>query len=121
MGRPWRVATVVTVALFAAGCSNDGSSGPDGSALYQEHCASCHGSDLRGTEQGPSHLSKVYEPSHHPDASFRIAITRGASAHHWGFGDMPPVPGLSDAEVTAIIEFIREQQGLHGFETYPPS
>lgn len=88
--------------------------------LYEQSCASCHGSDLRGTDQGPSHLSQVYEPGHHPDASFRAAITEGAVAHHWSFGDMPPVRGLGDTEIDAVIAFIREQQELHGFEPYPP-
>jgi cytochrome c1 len=62
----------------------------------------------------------VYEPGHHPDDSFRAAVAEGAVAHHWDFGDMPPVPGLTDDEVDQIIAFIREQQELHGFEPYPP-
>jgi len=104
------------------GCSDAGdtdSSGPAGSAgaeLYQQACASCHGADLRGTDQGPSHLSQVYEPGHHPDRSFRAAIISGSPAHHWDFGDMPPVPGLDDDEIDAIIAYIREQQAIHGFE-----
>ncbi|MEN8239719.1 MAG: cytochrome c, partial [Actinomycetota bacterium] len=32
-----------------------------GEPLYQASCASCHGTDLRGTDKGPSHLSVVYE------------------------------------------------------------
>lgn len=109
-----------------ASCS-DGSAEPEtgvaavGAALYQQSCADCHGSDLRGTDQGPSQLSQVYAPSHHPDASYRAAILHGSPAHHWQFGDMDPVPGLADDEIDAIILYIREQQELHGFEPYPPS
>lgn len=33
---------------------------------------------------------------------------------------MEPVPGLTDAEIEAIIGYIREQQGTHDFEPYPP-
>lgn len=92
----------------------------DGSALYQAHCASCHGADLRGTDKGPSHLSKIYEPSHHSDAAFRAAIANGSRQHHWNFGDMPPVPGLRPDEVEAIISFVRAMQRDQGFEPYPP-
>lgn len=114
-----------TAALLGAGCGGDGgdtdaSAGPDGAALYRQTCASCHGEDLRGTNRGPSHLSEVYEPGHHPDESFRAAIARGAPAHHWDFGDMPPVEGLDDDEIEAVIAYVREQQEAEGFEPYPP-
>lgn len=113
-------------ALLGAGCGDDGgdtdtSSGADGADLYRQTCAACHGEDLRGTNRGPSHLSEVYEPGHHPDESFRAAITQGSPAHHWDFGDMPPIEGLDDDETDAIIAYVREQQEAEGFEPYPPS
>ena len=117
----------LVVGLLLAGCSSESSSSSSGDsieqgeAVYQQSCASCHGSDLRGTDKGPSHLSQVYEPGHHPDAAFRSAIENGAQAHHWGFGDMAPVPGLDDAEIEAVIAFVRQQQELLGFEAYPPA
>lgn len=92
----------------------------EGAQVYQESCASCHGSDLRGTDRGPSQLSVVYEPNHHSDASYRAAIVDGVVAHHWGFGDMPPIDGLDDAQIDAVIAYIRTQQDEHGFEAYPP-
>lgn len=123
-----RVLVVVLAALggVLAGCGDDG--GGDGAAapadrgaaVYAGSCAACHGADLRGTERGPSHLSQVYEPGHHPDESFRRAIAQGVPAHHWSFGDMPPVPGLDRADVDAVIAYVREQQATHGFEPYPP-
>lgn len=97
-----------------------GPDGPDGKALYAANCANCHGGDLRGTPVGPSQLSEVYQPSHHGDAAYRAAIANGSRAHHWPFGDMPAVPGLSDEEVDAIIAFIRAEQEERGFEPYPP-
>lgn len=121
--------------LGLAGCGDDESAATDsggsdgagstastagGAAVYEANCASCHGSDLRGTDRGPSHLSQVYEPGHHGDDAFRAAIANGSRAHHWDFGDMPPVPGLSDEEVDAVIAFVRAQQEQHGFEPYPP-
>lgn len=113
------MAVVVLVSCSGGGGESESAS-TDGAALYERSCASCHGSDLRGTDRGPSHLSQVYAPDHHPDASFRAAITQGARAHHWQFGDMAPVTGLDDHEIDLIITYIREQQDLHGFEPYPP-
>jgi mono/diheme cytochrome c family protein len=118
------------LALAAGACGGDedgsvaagaGDTPADGAAVYARACASCHGDDLRGTDKGPSHLSQVYEPGHHPDAAFRAAIVNGSPEHHWSFGDMAPVTGLSEAEVDAVIAFIRAQQEEQGFEPYPPS
>jgi len=91
-----------------------------GSVLYQASCAECHGSDLRGTDQGPSHLSVVYEPTHHGDVAFQLAVLQGSRQHHWPFGDMEPVTGLTQDDVTKIIAYVREQQRIEGFEPYPP-
>lgn len=92
----------------------------EGEVLYQATCAECHGSDLRGTDKGPSHLSVVYEPGHHGDAAFALAIINGVKQHHWPFGDMAPVPGLDDADIERIVAYVRENQRIHGFEPYPP-
>ena len=118
--------TVAVAGFVLVGCGSDGSaatkgSGAQGAALYQQSCGSCHGADLRGTDKGPSHLSQVYESGHHPDSSFRSAIANGTTAHHWDFGDMKPVSGLSGDEIDAIIAYIRGQQDKQGFEPYPPS
>jgi mono/diheme cytochrome c family protein len=112
-------------ALLVTACGDDdpaasGSGGSSGRTLYEQNCAACHGKDLRGTDRGPSHLSEVYKPSHHPDASFEAAIRSGSQQHHWDFGDMPPVEGLDDDEVAAIIAYVRDQQAEQGFEPYPP-
>ena len=87
-----------------------------GAEVYAESCASCHGADLRGTDKGPSHLSSVSEPNHHTDDSFRNAIATGAPQHHWPFGDKPPLEGLTDDDVEAVIAFVRAEQERQGFE-----
>ena len=92
----------------------------EGEMLYQASCALCHGSDLRGTELGPSHLSVVYQPGHHSDIAFSLAARNGVRSHHWRFGDMAPVEGLSDADLERITAFVRETQLTNGFEPYPP-
>lgn len=111
---------LVLIAVSCSGSADSESTAPGerGAELYEANCASCHGPDLRGTERGPSHLSIVYEPAHHPDDSFRSAIANGAGQHHWNFGNMPAVPGLSDADVDEIIAHIRSEQEREGFEPH---
>ena len=133
LGVRWWVAVAVVVLVLASCGSDTASSGADtgiepqdpqlvsaGSNLYETNCASCHGSDLRGTDEGPSHLSKVYEPNHHGDGAFQLAVMNGSPQHHWNFGNMPPVTGLSEDDIEAIIAFVRENQRIEGFEPYPP-
>ena len=87
-----------------------------GKRLYERHCAACHGAELRGSDKGPPFLHPVYEPSHHGDASFQAAARHGVRAHHWKFGDMPPVPGASPDDVAHITAYVRQQQrtvGIH--------
>lgn len=118
------VGLVITFVVATAACgsgSRDNAGSPrDGAALYAANCASCHGTDLRGTARGPSHLSVVYAPNHNPDYSFYSAIVNGVHPHHWQFGPMPPMPGLDDDEIDAIIAYIRDVQQREGFEPYPP-
>lgn len=110
--------------LVAASCGGSDASPSEvdsaGADLYAQNCASCHGADLKGTDRGPSHLSVVYEPSHHGDDAFRAAVANGAQQHHWSFGNMPPTAGLDDDEVNAIIRYVRSEQERRGFEPYPP-
>ena len=124
-----RIATIVLAALAAA-CSSpltenqplpgDQPTLELGGELYLAHCAECHGADLRGSDRGPSHLSEVYVPSHHGDAAFSLAVLRGVRQHHWRFGDMPPVEGLDEDAITAIVAYVRSVQEREGFEPYPP-
>lgn len=120
------VGLIIALASASACGSDDADDSPppaatsDGATQYNANCASCHGTDLRGTALGPSQLSMVYEPGHHPDDSFRAAIRHGVTPHHWGFGAMPPIAGLDDDEIDAIIAYIRDVQQREGLEPYPP-
>lgn len=110
----------LSVALAACGSdaptNSAGSQVERGAEVYAESCASCHGADLRGTDKGPSHMSIVYEPNHHTDDSFRRAIADGAPQHHWNFGDMEPVEGLTEDDIEAVIAYVRAEQERQGFE-----
>jgi mono/diheme cytochrome c family protein len=87
-----------------------------GERLYESTCAVCHGDDLRGTSLGPSFLSSVYEPDHHGDGAFVAAVTRGAPQHHWEFGPMPAVEGLTLDDIAAITAYVRSVQEAEGFD-----
>ncbi len=86
----------------------------EGKPLYEKHCAGCHGPDLRGSDKGPPFLHRVYEPSHHSDLAFQLAVKNGVRAHHWKFGDMPPVEGLTPDDVAHITAYVRSQQRKAG-------
>jgi len=76
----------------------------------------CHGDRATGTDNGPPLVHGVYEPGHHADAAFQLAVTRGVRAHHWRFGDMAPVEGVSPAEVDRITGFVRWLQRQAGID-----
>ncbi len=87
-----------------------------GKALYANHCAGCHGGDLKGSEKGPPLLHKIYEPSHHADAAFQLAVANGVRAHHWKFGDMAPVKNVTPDDVAHITAFVRTEQRKVGID-----
>ncbi len=63
-----------------------------------------------GTDKGPPFIHNIYHPNHHSDLSFHWAVERGVAAHHWMFGDMPPVKGLSPEDTGLIIKYVRKLQ-----------
>lgn len=85
-----------------------------GKRLFEKNCATCHGIDLKGSDKGPPFLHPVYQPSHHGDAAFQMAVKNGSRAHHWRFGDMPPVQGLPPDDVFHITSYVRQVQRLNG-------
>lgn len=87
-----------------------------GERAFETTCAQCHGRAAAGTERGPPLAHRIYEPSHHGDASFALAVRNGVAAHHWRFGDMPPQPQVSDAEVAAITAYVRWVQRQVGID-----
>ncbi len=85
-----------------------------GKMLYDAKCSSCHGINTVGTEKGPTFLHRVYHPGHHGDNAFYLAPLRGVRAHHWRFGDMPPVADITEVQVGNIIAYIRAIQKANG-------
>lgn len=78
-----------------------------GEQLFNNNCAGCHGMGGKGSDRGPTFISKIYEPGHHGDGAFHMAVQRGVRAHHWDFGNMPKISGVAKEEVDHIIGYIR--------------
>lgn len=87
-----------------------------GRKLFEVRCIACHGKNATGTRNGPPLVHKIYEPNHHSDLSFYRAVAQGTRAHHWAFGNMPPVTGVKRDEVTKIIGYVRELQRANGIK-----
>jgi mono/diheme cytochrome c family protein len=87
-----------------------------GRAAFQRSCASCHGDVAQGTATGPPLVHVIYRPGHHADVAFELAVRRGARAHHWRFGDMPPQPTVPADAVGPIVRYVRELQQANGID-----
>lgn len=86
-----------------------------GQNAFNGVCAKCHGQNGVGRKgMGPPLIHKIYEPSHHGDAAFQLAVQNGVRAHHWQFGNMPPQTGLTPSDIANIVAFVREVQRENG-------
>lgn len=112
---------VIVICLFGAlavACGGNGGTVGESAAgdvsrgrdLYRANCVNCHGPEGIGTGAGPPLVHEYYVPSHHADASFHIAVTRGVQPHHWNYGPMPPIEGLSSDDIDDIVAYVRELQ-----------
>ena len=92
-------------------------SGYFGQIAFESACASCHGRNgAGGTGKGPPLVHPIYEPGHHGDTAFLQAAMAGVRSHHWNFGDMPPVSGITVESVKLIAIYVRELQRANGIE-----
>ncbi len=134
--RPRALAIVLAVGILQGGCapvSSDPGHDADalarqllsftlpiqhaaGEASFERWCVSCHGPRGAGSAVGPPLVHRVYRPAHHGDAAFRLAVSRGVRAHHWTYGDMPPVPEVATEEIEAIVGYLRWLQRQVGIE-----
>jgi mono/diheme cytochrome c family protein len=122
-------AGLLAAGLAASACTGDSgsndSSDPEpalvakGREKFVQACAVCHGASLEGTATGPSFLSPIYAPNHHPDAAFFSAARNGVQPHHWKFGPMPPVTSVTEDDVRAIVAYVRAKQAEAGITEDP--
>jgi mono/diheme cytochrome c family protein len=117
-----RLIIVATLALGLSACSATGldESGvqsaafEQGEKIYFVSCVQCHGSSLRGTDQGPPLIWDLYVSRHHSDRQFKKAVSEGVQEHHWRFGDMPAFPDLTESDVDNVVFFVRSVLRKHG-------
>jgi len=86
-----------------------------GARAFKGKCAKCHGEDAGGREsKGPPLIHKYYFPGHHGDEAFFRAARQGVQQHHWTFGNMPPVEGITNADLKVIVAYVRAVQKANG-------
>lgn len=116
----WLNAAVIFVLAFAPAFAQDikepelTDSLKSGKFLYTLKCSACHGDKTQGTDKGPTFQSRIYHPNHHGDEAFFYAARNGARAHHWKFGNMPPVENITDEQIASILAYIRAMQRANG-------
>ncbi len=93
-----------------AGSADLSETARQGKTIFDANCAQCHGPEASGTNLGPTFIDRIYHPGHHGDAAFHLAVLRGVRQHHWNFGNMLPVPGISETEVSKVICYVRHLQ-----------
>lgn len=91
-------------AILAAQRQNSPSENP-GRTIYEAHCAACHGLDGRGGEA--PNIATAADVQALSDAQLTTVIHDGHTGGMPGFRSM-----LSDAEIAAVVSFLRELQ--HG-------
>jgi mono/diheme cytochrome c family protein len=83
----------------------------DGKALYEEHCAKCHGTDGKGdTKMGKKMGAKDYTD---PKVQAELKDDAALKAIKEGFKDkegkpvMKPMEGVSDDDAKALVAYLR--------------
>ena len=112
------IVSLVLGALLVSGCSSSGASA-DASTdtetaasslspaqLFQRRCASCHGAGGRGDGQLSSAYPMVADLTSH-GVQDRLSDEDIAGVIRDGVRRMPPVRGISDEEIQAIISHVR--------------
>jgi cytochrome c len=123
----WIPLMILTGVWFSAGCNSNSQQPPPAvtaaktpeefakaETAFNRYCAVCHGNAGKGTDRGPTFIHRIYEPNHHGDPSFFLAPRNGVRAHHWNYGDMPKIEGVSDDDLTQIIGYVRWLQRQAG-------
>jgi mono/diheme cytochrome c family protein len=124
----WRAVALVTGAagIAALATGTHWAAGPGsgdriatGRALYAEHCASCHGTNLEGQPNWRERLPTGRMPApphdasghtwHHPDDMLFRITKEGVGAIVPGYeSDMPAFADvLSDDEIRAVLAFLK--------------
>jgi len=99
-----RICVLLAALALMATTAGARAAGPDGEALYQQHCAACHGSDGSGGVGIPLNLPDFLAVA--SDDYLRNTLRHGRPGRV-----MPAFPALSEDQVSAIIRTIRGWSG----------
>ncbi len=102
---------LITIAVVALGMAALSASAADGKALFEEHCAKCHGADGKGnTKMGQKLGAKDYTDAkvqaELKDEAATKAIKEGLKDKE-GKVLMKPAEGLSDDDIKALVAHLR--------------
>ncbi|WP_404302272.1 cytochrome D1 domain-containing protein [Alicycliphilus denitrificans] len=95
-----RAAALLALALAGPLCAQAASGKPDAAALYQQHCASCHGAQRTGL-MGPALLPESLERTR-PAEVLRVIKEGRQATQMAGYADR-----LSGTEIQALADWIR--------------
>ena len=87
----------------------------DGAALFAENCTSCHQEDARGVEETFPPLAEngdLFLSADFPAVVLLNGMSGQITVNGQPFeGDMPPFGHLSDSEIAAIVNYLRNNFG----------
>ncbi|MFZ0732871.1 MAG: c-type cytochrome [Candidatus Sulfotelmatobacter sp.] len=75
-----------------------------GAQRFMEYCAGCHGADGRGGDKAPSLVAPTSATSRSDAELFRIV-------HDGTKGGMPPFAQIGDANIGAVVQYLRRLAG----------
>ena len=76
--------------------------------MFADHCAGCHGDDLRGTERGVALIERQLDRGDSVDA-----LTTNIRQGHAGLGQEAFLTELSDLEIKGLAIYIGERRLGH--------
>lgn len=108
---PALLALLLVVSVMAAACGDDGGDGPNGRALFQSACQSCHGSS-GGGGLGPALRGNPFIAGT-SDADLKTLIAAGRPSTDPANTSGVSMPGFpfDAAELDAVVAHLRSLNG----------